>query len=91
MLCSRSCTFSSNGADFGAELSTFISNLTFPVVVANLKTNHSGMNELKNLHPYTIIKKHNIGIIGLLTPDTKGTSSGGRQRTFQFARAGNVG
>lgn len=58
------------------ELTAFIGNLTFPVVCANLKTNHTGMNELKNLIPYTIIKKHNLGIIGILTPDTKGTSSG---------------
>lgn len=62
------------------ELSTFLGNLTFPVVCANLKTNHTGMNSLKNLKPYTIIERHNIGIIGLLTPDTKGTSTGGEYK-----------
>lgn len=58
------------------ELSAFINNLTFPVVCANLKTNDTGMNALKNWKPYTIIERHNVGIVGLLTPDTKGTSSG---------------
>ncbi|KZV99639.1 Metallo-dependent phosphatase [Exidia glandulosa HHB12029] len=58
------------------ELTHFLGNLTFPVVCANLKTNHTGMNALKNWKPYTIIERHNVGIVGLLTPDTKGTSSG---------------
>lgn len=28
------------------------------------------------IKPYTIIEKHQLGIIGVITPDTKGTSSG---------------
>ncbi|KAG8798765.1 hypothetical protein FRC17_007326, partial [Serendipita sp. 399] len=57
------------------ELSAFLKNLTFPIVCANFKTNDTGMNEA-NIKPYTIIEKHQIGIIGVITPDTKGTSSG---------------
>jgi hypothetical protein len=30
-----------------------------------------------NIKPYTILQPHNIGVIGVITPDTKGTSSGG--------------
>lgn len=29
------------------------------------------MNKL-NIQPYMIMEKHNIGIIGVITPDTKG-------------------
>lgn len=58
------------------ELSKFLKNITAPVVCANLKTNHTGMNAV-NIKPYTILQPHNIGVIGVITPDTKGTSSGG--------------
>ncbi|CCA67175.1 related to 5`-nucleotidase precursor [Serendipita indica DSM 11827] len=57
------------------ELAAFLKNLTFPVVCANFKTNDTAMNAL-NIQPYTIIEKHQLGIIGVITPDTKGTSSG---------------
>ncbi|KIM23775.1 hypothetical protein M408DRAFT_17804 [Serendipita vermifera MAFF 305830] len=57
------------------ELAAFLGNLTFPVVCANFKTNDTAMNAV-NLKPYTIIDKHKLGIIGVITPSTKGTSSG---------------
>ncbi|KAG8820596.1 hypothetical protein FRC19_008734 [Serendipita sp. 401] len=57
------------------ELAAFLKNITFPIVCANFKTNDTAMNEV-NIKPYTIIEKHQIGIIGVITPDTKGTSSG---------------
>ncbi|PVF98209.1 Metallo-dependent phosphatase [Serendipita vermifera] len=57
------------------ELAAFIRNLTFPLVCANFHTNDTEMSAL-NIKPYLVIEKHNLGIIGVITPDTKGTSSG---------------
>jgi 2',3'-cyclic-nucleotide 2'-phosphodiesterase (5'-nucleotidase family) len=54
-------------------LAAFIRNLTFPVVCANFHTNDTEMNAL-NIKPYLVIEKHNLGIIGVITPDTKGTN-----------------
>jgi 2',3'-cyclic-nucleotide 2'-phosphodiesterase (5'-nucleotidase family) len=55
------------------QLAKFLGNLTFPIVCANFKTNDTAMNAV-NIKPYTIIEKHNLGFIGVITPDTKGTS-----------------
>jgi 2',3'-cyclic-nucleotide 2'-phosphodiesterase (5'-nucleotidase family) len=55
------------------QLAKFLGNMKFPVVCANFKTNNAAMNAVK-IKPYTIIEKHNLGIIGVTTPDTKGTS-----------------
>jgi 2',3'-cyclic-nucleotide 2'-phosphodiesterase (5'-nucleotidase family) len=55
------------------QLAKFLDNLTFPIVCANFKTNDTEMNAV-NIKPYTVIEKHNLGIIGVITPDTKGIS-----------------
>ena len=42
-----------------------VKNLTFPVVCANIQTNHSAINS--SVIPYHIFKKHDLAVIGVTT------------------------
>lgn len=50
-----------------------IKNLTFPVVCANIQTNHSAINS--SVVPYHIFKQHNLAVVGVTTESTFPSSS----------------
>jgi 5'-nucleotidase / UDP-sugar diphosphatase len=63
----------------------FIQGADFPVLGANIEIDEIGEPELANLiEPYVILERggHEIGIIGLVTPDTANISSPGPHVTF---------
>ncbi|KDQ21445.1 hypothetical protein BOTBODRAFT_99843 [Botryobasidium botryosum FD-172 SS1] len=62
------------------KLAAFLANLTFPVVSANIVTNHTGISSI--LKPYHIFPQHSLAVIGVTTPVTKGTSSAGPGTNF---------
>lgn len=43
-----------------------LKNLTFPVVCANIQSTHPDLNA--TIIPYTIIRQHQLAIIGVTTP-----------------------
>jgi lantibiotic leader peptide-processing serine protease len=68
-----------------AVLADFISQSTFPVISANTVIDAANEPELASLvHPYVILERggHQIGVIGLTTPDTSNISSPGPHVTF---------
>jgi 5'-nucleotidase / UDP-sugar diphosphatase len=63
----------------------FIQGADFPVLGANIEIDESEEPELASLiEPYVILERggHQIGIIGLITPDTENISSPGPNVTF---------
>lgn len=65
------------------ELAAFIGGVDFPVLSAN--TDASADPDLQGLiQPYTVVERggHQIGIVGLTTPDTSNISSPGPYITF---------
>jgi 2',3'-cyclic-nucleotide 2'-phosphodiesterase (5'-nucleotidase family)/subtilisin family serine protease len=69
-----------NGPD---TLASFISGATFPVLSANIDASNEPLLDGLIL-PYTVVEVagHDIGIIGLTTPDTSNISSPGPNITF---------
>ncbi|PVU96246.1 hypothetical protein BB561_001303 [Smittium simulii] len=64
-------------------LSKYLNETGIPVVSSNMYIEKSKEKLLYDLvKPYTIIKKHNIGIIGLTTEETKWSSSAGPNINF---------
>ncbi|KAK8036116.1 hypothetical protein PG993_008730 [Apiospora rasikravindrae] len=70
------------------ELAGFIRNLTFPVVSANIVSDHPGLNA--SIKPYHVFDEYELAVIGLTTdtvPDIskpgKGTKFGGHVASMQ--------
>lgn len=62
------------------ELGEFFQNLTFPIVSANIHSDHPVLN--KTIKPYHICEDKGIAIIGVTTEDTPRISSPGDGTTF---------
>lgn len=62
------------------ELAEFLNNLTFPIVSANIKSDHEGLN--KSIKPYHIFEDKGLALIGVTTDTTPGISSPGEGTTF---------
>ncbi|KAJ3319655.1 hypothetical protein HDV06_006148 [Boothiomyces sp. JEL0866] len=67
-------------------LTTFIKNLTFPVLSSNIDFSSSNAMDLfhAGLQPYTIIEKHKLGIIGYITKTTNSISSHEEVKNTRF-------
>lgn len=74
-------TIGNHEFDDGPEhLAAYLRNLTVPVVCANVNTS---IDELSaQLIPYTIIDRYQVGIIGVITPETSSVSSPGVEVSF---------
>ena len=62
------------------QLGAFLENLTFPIISANIQSDHPVLN--RTLVPYHIYEKYGVAVIGVTTPDTKGISSPGENTVF---------
>jgi len=62
------------------ELGAFLENLTFPIISANIQSDHPVLNE--TLQPYHIYEEYDLAVIGVTTPDTPGISSPGEGTVF---------
>ncbi|CCG84644.1 protein of unknown function [Taphrina deformans PYCC 5710] len=74
-------TIGNHEFDDGPEhLASYLRNLTVPIVCANVNTS---IKELSSqLIPYTIIERYQVGIIGVVTPETSSVSSPGEDVDF---------
>ncbi|KAL2759152.1 hypothetical protein ACRALDRAFT_1062196 [Sodiomyces alcalophilus JCM 7366] len=57
------------------ELADFLLNLTFPVISANIRSNHTVLNQ--TIIPYKIFHDQGVAIIGATTPTTRNIASPG--------------
>lgn len=62
------------------ELGAFLENLTFPIISANIQTDHPVLNQ--TLVPYHVYEEHGVAVIGVTTPETPGISSPGENTIF---------
>lgn len=62
------------------ELGNFISNLTFPIVSCNVKSEYEALN--KTVKNYHLFEKHQLAVIGATTETAKGISNVGKGTTF---------
>ncbi|KAJ8074771.1 hypothetical protein PM082_019096 [Marasmius tenuissimus] len=61
-------------------LATFLNNLTFPVVCANVQTDNEELN--KTMVPYHIFEEYELAVIGVTTQTTSSISKPGPGTTF---------
>ncbi|KAF9265140.1 Metallo-dependent phosphatase [Marasmius fiardii PR-910] len=61
-------------------LATFLNNLTFPAVCANVQTNNTALD--KAMAPYHIFEKQQLAVIGVTTQTTSFISSPGKGTQF---------
>lgn len=66
--------------DGALHFGRYVSNLTAPMVCANVRSRISGVTE--GLRNYTLIERLGVAIIGFVTPDTRETSSPGPDVSF---------
>ncbi|KAJ1951124.1 hypothetical protein FBU59_000343 [Linderina macrospora] len=59
------------------HLAKYLTKVHVPAICANIKFTEPDSDLQANIQPYTIIDRHHIGIIGVLTPDTAASSSVG--------------
>ncbi|KAK7959018.1 5'-nucleotidase [Apiospora aurea] len=62
------------------ELAGFIKNLTFPVVSANIVSDHPGLNA--SIKPYHVFDEHSLAVIGLTTDTVPDISKPGKGTQF---------
>ncbi|KAL2062348.1 hypothetical protein VTL71DRAFT_6614 [Oculimacula yallundae] len=62
------------------KLGDFLSNLTFPIISANIHSNHSVLNA--TIKPFHIYPQYQLAVIGVTTEDTPSISSPGPGTTF---------
>jgi 2',3'-cyclic-nucleotide 2'-phosphodiesterase (5'-nucleotidase family) len=62
------------------ELGAFLENLTFPIISANIQSDHPVLNE--TIKPYHIYEEYDLAVIGATTEDTPGIASPGEGTTF---------
>ncbi|KAJ7236807.1 Metallo-dependent phosphatase-like protein [Mycena rebaudengoi] len=63
-----------------APLADYLANLTFPIICANIKTDTKKLSD--NLVPFHILKKWDIAVVSVLTPETKGISNPDENTSF---------
>lgn len=61
-------------------LGAFLDNLTFPIVSANIHSDHPVLN--RTIKPYHIFEEYQLAVIGVTTETTPGISSPGEGTTF---------
>ncbi len=61
-------------------LGAFLQNLTFPIISANIVSDHAVLN--KTIKPYHIYEEHQLAVIGVTTETTAGISSPGQGTKF---------
>lgn len=62
------------------ELGDFLQNLTFPIVAANVQSDHPKLNA--TIKPYHVFDEYELAVIGLATNTTPDISSPGEGTTF---------
>lgn len=62
------------------ELGDFLQNLTFPIVAANVQSDHPKLNA--TIKPYHVFDEYELAVIGLATDTTPDISSPGEGTTF---------
>ncbi|KAK7998908.1 5'-nucleotidase [Apiospora marii] len=62
------------------ELAAFLQNLTFPVVAANIVSDHPGLNA--SIKPYHVFDEYGLAVIGLITDTVPDISQPGEGTTF---------
>lgn len=62
------------------HLGEFIENLTFPIVSANIFSDHAVLN--RTIKPFHIFPQYDLAVIGVTTETTPGISSPGKGTTF---------
>lgn len=62
------------------ELADFIQNLTFPVVAANIASDHPGLNA--SIKPYHVFDEYELAVIGLTTDTVPDISKPGKGTKF---------
>ncbi|KAK4164047.1 Metallo-dependent phosphatase-like protein [Cladorrhinum sp. PSN259] len=62
------------------HLGEFLSNLTFPIVSANIQSTQPALN--KTIKPFHIFEQYELAVIGVTTETTPGISSPGPGTTF---------
>ncbi|ROT35566.1 5'-nucleotidase domain-containing protein [Sodiomyces alkalinus F11] len=62
------------------ELGEFLLNLTFPVISANIQSNHTALNQ--TIIPYKIFEDQGVAIIGATTPTTRNIANPGPGTRF---------
>ncbi|KAF2171270.1 hypothetical protein M409DRAFT_50734 [Zasmidium cellare ATCC 36951] len=62
------------------KLGEFLQNLTFPIISANIQSDHPVLN--KTIKPYHIYEEFELAVIGVTTETTPGISSPGEGTTF---------
>jgi 2',3'-cyclic-nucleotide 2'-phosphodiesterase (5'-nucleotidase family) len=62
------------------ELGQFLENLTFPIISANIQTDHPVLNA--TIKPYHIYEEFQLAVIGVTTVTTPGISSPGENTLF---------
>ncbi|KAH7312004.1 5'-nucleotidase protein-like protein [Rhexocercosporidium sp. MPI-PUGE-AT-0058] len=74
-------TLGNHEFDGGPEkLGAFLSNLTFPIISANIHSNNSILNA--TIKPFHIYPQYELAVIGVTTEDTPSISSPGAGTTF---------
>ncbi|KAH6705200.1 5'-nucleotidase protein-like protein [Leptodontidium sp. MPI-SDFR-AT-0119] len=74
-------TLGNHEFDAGPEkLASFLSNLTFPIISANIQSNNSILNA--TIKPFHIYPQYELAVIGVTTEDTPSISSPGAGTTF---------
>ncbi|KAH9213824.1 5'-nucleotidase [Leptodontidium sp. 2 PMI_412] len=74
-------TLGNHEFDAGPEkLGAFLSNLTFPIISANIQSNNSILNA--TIKPFHIYPQYELAVIGVTTEDTPSISSPGAGTTF---------
>jgi 2',3'-cyclic-nucleotide 2'-phosphodiesterase (5'-nucleotidase family) len=62
------------------QLGEFLDNLTFPIISANIKSDHPILN--RTIQPYHIYEEYGIAVIGVTTETTPNIASPGDGTTF---------
>lgn len=62
------------------ELGSYLQNVTFPIISANIQSDHPVLNE--TIKPYHIYEEYDLAVIGATTPETPGISSPGEGTIF---------
>ncbi|KAM0722847.1 hypothetical protein Q7P37_001045 [Cladosporium fusiforme] len=62
------------------ELGEFLDNLTFPIISANIKSDHPVLN--RTIQPYHIYEEYELAVIGVTTETTPNIASPGEGTTF---------
>jgi 5'-nucleotidase len=62
------------------KLGAFLKNLTFPIISANIQSDHPVLNS--TIKPFQIYEKHQLAVIGVTTEETSSISNPGKGTRF---------